>query len=104
MHRPLALRLGVGILLVAFRACPALALPQVTLWVVQPPGQLVAFDLADFSRIGGVRIPPVAFNDPGGIAINGHGQFLVQLDEAHLWIWDGTKADTLPVIPWAIGS
>ncbi len=80
-------------------ATPVAAVPDVTLWVVQPPGQLVAFDLSDLARIGGVRIPAVAFSDPSRLAINGHGQFLVQLDDRHLWLWDGTKASTLPIAP-----
>lgn len=80
-------------------AQPASALPDVTLWVVQPPGQLVAFDPTDFARIGGVRIPPVAYDDPSKLAVNGHGQILVQLDANHLWLWDGGSANTLPTVP-----
>jgi len=79
------------------------AAPDATLWVVQPPGQLVAFDSVDFSRIGGVRIPVDAYDDPSKLAVNGHGQFLVQLDADHLWLWDGTKAVTLPSTPRLAG-
>ena len=97
--RPLVLCLGTAIVLGLCHTTPVSALPDVTLWVIQPPGQLVAFDLSDFSRIGGVRIPPVAYNNPGKLSINGHGQFLVQLDDDHIWVWDGDSADTLPVAP-----
>ena len=92
-----ALCLSLGVFVELCPAAPVLALPDVTLWVVQPPGQLVAFDLSDFSRVGGVWIPPAAFDDPSRIYVNGHGQFLVRLDDEHLWIWDGAKAYTLPV-------
>lgn len=73
--------------------------PDVTLWVMQPPGEVVAFDLADFLRVGGVRVPPVAFNDPGRLSINGLGQMLVQLDADLLWLWDGDGAKTIPITP-----
>lgn len=80
----------------------ASAPPDVTLWVVQPPGQLVAFDLSDFSRIGGVRIPAAAFQDPSKLSVNGRGQFLVHLDDDHLWVWDGAAARMLPAAPRAL--
>jgi hypothetical protein len=88
--------LCLGVIAGVSRAVPSAAVPDVTLWVMQPPGEVVALDLADFSRVGGVRIPPVAFNDPSRIAINGLGQMLVQLDGDHLWLWDGETARTLP--------
>jgi hypothetical protein len=105
MRRAIAVNLCRQILLalgiVAGFSCAPLAraVPEVTLWVVQPPGELVAFEPSDFSRIGGVRIPPAAFDDPSQLAVNGHGQFLVRLDDQHLWLWDGAKARTLPVVP-----
>jgi len=74
---------------------------------VQPPGEVVAFDLADFSRVGGVRIPREAFDDPGRLSINGVGQMLVSLDADHLWLWDGEAAKTLaapPGLPQAMAS
>jgi hypothetical protein len=85
----------------ALIACPlpAAARPDVTLWVVQPPGELVAFDLSDFSRVGGVRIPPAAFNDPHRLAVNGASQILTELGDGQLWIWDGSSAATLPSVP-----
>lgn len=89
----------IGFLVGLLAAQRAIALPDVTLWVVQPPGQLVAFDLADFARIGGVRIPTVAYDDPRKLAVNGHGQILVQLDADHLWLWDGGSANSLPTVP-----
>jgi hypothetical protein len=98
MTRDRSLLLSLVVAAALCRATPALALPDVTLWVIQPPGELVAFDLSDFTRIGGVRIPPAAFNDPQKIAINGHGQFLVQLDDEHLWLWDGASNHTLPAV------
>ncbi|HKN46210.1 MAG TPA: hypothetical protein VJW23_20045, partial [Propionibacteriaceae bacterium] len=96
--------LCLGVVAQVFRAIPSMAAPDVTLWVIQPPGEVVAFDLANFSRVGGVRIPPVAFNDPGLIAINGWGQMLVQLDADHLWLWDGDVARTLPTSPERVTS
>ncbi len=85
----------LGSILLLSRATPSAAGADVTLWVVQPPGEVVAYDLADFSRVGGVRIPRVAFDDPGRLSINGAGQMLVPLDADHLWIWDGEAAKTL---------
>jgi len=76
----------------------------VTLWVVQPPGEVVAFDPADFSRVGGVRIPREAFDDPGRLSINGVGQMLVPLAAGHLWLWDGEAAKTLALPPEVAGS
>jgi len=91
--------LGLCLLAGPGAAASAGTLPDMTLWVVQPPGQLVALDLPDFQRVGGVRIPPAAFNDPSRISVNGRGQFLVQLDDDHLWVWNGAHVDTLPVVP-----
>jgi len=93
-----------ALLLAVIPGHPAQALPEVTLWVIQPPGQLVAFDLSDFSRVGGVRIPAAAFNEPDRISINAHGQILARLDDDHLWLWDGTKEATLPTAPKAGGA
>ena len=94
-----ALRVCSWILASVVSAASARAAPDVTLWVVQPPGQLVAFDTADFSRIGGVRLPPAAFDDPSKLCVNGRGQFLVRIDDTHLWLWDGRTARTLPATP-----
>lgn len=80
-------------------AVVAHALPRVTLWVVQPPGELVAFEVSDFSRVGGVRIPAAAFFDPSRLAVNAHGQILAQVNDERLWLWDGAHARTLPVAP-----
>ena len=99
-----AFALCLGILVGLCRSDPSAARPDVTLWVVQPPGEVVAFDFSDFSRVGGVRIPPTAFNDPSKLSINGVGQILVQLDDGHLWIWDGASAKTLSVTPDAHGA
>jgi len=104
MWRRAAFGACFGFLAMTSAGHPAQALPDVTLWVVQPPGQLVAFDIADFSRIGGVRIPPIAYFDPTTLAVNGHGQFLVQLDADRLWLWNGTNAQTLPSAPKSLGD
>lgn len=99
MRRKMAMSACLGLLAGLVAAPSAHAVPEVTLWVVQPPGQLVAFDPADLSRIGGVRIPALAYYDPRRLAVNGHGQFLLRLDDDHLWLWDGERASTPPVSP-----
>jgi hypothetical protein len=85
-----------GVLLVAR---PARAVPEATLWVVQPPGEIVAFDVGRFERIGAIRLPSEAYRDPSELAINGLGQILAHLDPKRLWLWDGESSRELPVAP-----
>ena len=99
MRWPLVVALCVGSALSHLVPAPCAAVPSVTLWVVQPPGEVVAFDLANFARVGGVRIPQPAFEDPAKLSINGKGQILVTLDADHIWLWDGDSARTLPSSP-----
>ncbi|MFI5371016.1 MAG: hypothetical protein ACHQ52_05600 [Candidatus Eisenbacteria bacterium] len=81
---------------VPWTARSAQAVPDATLWVVQPPGEIVAFDVGRFERIGGIRLPAEAYRDPTRLAINGVGQILAPLDERRLWLWDGRAARVLP--------
>lgn len=92
-----------GVIALLGRPVSSDARPDVTLWVLQPPGEIVAFEPSDFSRVGGVRIPGVAFHEPNRISINGAGQILARIDDEHLWLWDGSTATTLPTAPPLLG-
>ncbi len=71
------------------------ARPDATLWAVQPPGEIVAFEPSDFSRVGGVRLPRATYDDPTRLTINGAGQILGRLGGGRLWLWDGAAARVL---------
>lgn len=72
---------------------------DVTLWVVQPPGVIAAFDPSDFSQIGAVRIPVAAFEHPDRLTINGHGQILVRLGDWAIWLWDSRSSTARTLAP-----
>ncbi len=86
------------VLAIALWTAPsAQAVPNATLWVVQPPGEIVAFDVTRFERVGGIRLPVQIYHDPNKLAINGVGQIMAALDEQRLWLWDGRTARVLPI-------
>lgn len=73
-----------------------------TLWVIQPPGEIVSYDPATFARTGGLRLPAVAVEHPERLTINRRGQMLASLAEGGAWLWDGAAPRTLvggPAIP-----
>src|ERR1044072_376164 len=59
------------------------------LWVLQPGGNLVEFDPADFSRLESLKLPPAVLSSPGRLAINAGGQILCALGDDQYWTWDG---------------
>ncbi|HEY6195998.1 MAG TPA: hypothetical protein VI504_13230 [Candidatus Eisenbacteria bacterium] len=64
------------------------------LWVLQPGGNLVEFDSADFSRLESLKLPPAVLSSPGRLAINAGGQILCALGDDQYWTWDGRTSRT----------
>src|SRR5579863_529947 len=74
------------------------------LWVLQPPGEMVEYDLATFAVKEKVQLPPGALKSPDGIRINHLGQILfatlvpLPLAEENVasvpkvWLWNGHNA------------
>jgi hypothetical protein len=91
-------------------AAPAVAAKDVTLWVMQPPDQIVRYDVSSFSRIGAVTIPAQALAAPDRFQVNRLGQMLFELDGGgetalgQAWLWNGTAATTTQPLTGPAGS
>jgi hypothetical protein len=99
------LAIAIAIMLVAAPSTATTAPEgEATLWVIQPPGVIVAYSPTDFARIGSVRLPAAAVDHPERLAINGHGQLMIELDDGQLWIWDSATSRVVSPAPGATQS
>lgn len=94
---------------VQFLGAAALAMTAITalgqtgeparLWAIQPPDEVVEYDLTTFAMIRTVKIPPLAVAEPRRLTINRRGQILAQLEDT-VWLWDAGK----PVRTFSTGA
>ncbi len=64
------------------------------LWVLEPAGELVELDPADFSRLRSFKLPPAVLSAPARLVINAAGQLLCALGDDQYWTWDGRTSRT----------
>ncbi len=94
---------------IQFLGAAALAITAITalgqtgeparLWAIQPPDEVVEYDLTTFAMIRTVKIPPLAVAEPRRLTINHRGQILAQLEDT-VWLWDAGK----PVRTFSAGA
>src|SRR5581483_3523100 len=86
---------------------PALAAQGKRLWVLRESGEMVEYDVSNFSVKSRVKLPAGTLKSPANLSVNRLGQMLLVpsttpavTDEdaaapRNIWLWNGTGASTL---------